>query len=113
MDVTGEIWYFRPGGPVSPKREHHRLILGAYASYRSGDELLSWARAISVRRGGLASAREHKSSMFLFSSSRLGKRSSPERENPLAWARDWARSVLVLLFLCSWMLVICFDWLYF
>ena len=43
--------------------------------------------AVSLRRGGLAKREDATTPPFLFSSSCLGDRSSPERENPLISAR--------------------------
>jgi len=76
---SGEIWYFRQGEPLSPKREYQKLLRGTCASCRSGEE-------VSPKRDNATMP------LFHFSSSCLGESSSLERENPLAWAKPFSLS---------------------
>ena len=42
---NGGSWFFHPSECVSPRRDQQQLAQAACASYRSGGELLFWARA--------------------------------------------------------------------
>ena len=65
-------------------------------SCRSSDELLFWVRVYlaQARRSRLSERTRRPYSHF--SSSRLGEKSSPNRENPLAWARTGRECAHVL-----------------
>ena len=95
-----------------------------YSNSCSGSKLLFWARPL--RKGWPRSSEEGSpkrasanGNCSWMSSSRLGERSSPERESLspewdlFAWPRGWARMWLALLFLCSPMLALCLYWSYF
>jgi len=111
VQTVEDIWYSRPSKWISPKREYQKPLPGVVWA-------VAQATSSNFEREAISPKWENaRVPLFPFSSSRLGKRSSLERENPLAWARpfslseNWARMRQILF--SSLFLYVCpmFGWI--